>query len=57
MLGREVAVLVDGERMAGEQSVPFNAAGLSAGIYFSVLRMGSTVETKKMVVVDNRDRF
>jgi hypothetical protein len=52
VLGREIAVLVDGERMAGEQSVPFSAAGLRAGIYFSVLRTNSVVETRKMMVVE-----
>ncbi|MGB5074456.1 MAG: YCF48-related protein, partial [Bacteroidota bacterium] len=50
VLGREAAVLVEGKRMAGEQSVPFNAAGLRAGIYFSVLRTGSGVETRKMLI-------
>lgn len=52
MLGRQVAVLVDGERMAGEQSLPFDAAGLRAGMYFYVLRTGSAVEMRKMVVVN-----
>lgn len=50
VLGREVVVLVDAERMVGEQSVPFNVVGLKAGIYFSVLKTGAGVETKKLLV-------
>ena len=34
MLGREVAVLVDGKVSAGLHEVVFNGAGLSSGIYF-----------------------
>jgi len=52
-LGREVAVLVDEVKEAGEQSVPVNVARLRAGIYFTVLKTGSVVETKKMVVVES----
>jgi hypothetical protein len=52
MLGREVAVLVDEERMTGSHSVPFDATGLASGMYFYVLRSGSTVETRKMLVVN-----
>ena len=57
ILGREVAVLVDGERMAGEHSIPFHAVGLKSGIYFSVLRTGSEVEIRKMMVVNSDVRF
>ncbi|MCB2204644.1 T9SS type A sorting domain-containing protein [bacterium] len=57
VLGREVAVLVDGIRATGLQSVPFNAAGLRTGIYFSVLRTTTGVETRKMLVINNPNSF
>ena len=51
ILGRQVAVLVDEEREMGSHAVPFDATGLASGMYFYVLRTGSVVETKKMLVV------
>ena len=52
MLGREVAVLVDERREAGTYAVPFNAVGRNAGMYFYVLRASSSVEMKKLVILD-----
>lgn len=51
MLGREVAVLVDGERKAGEHSVDFSANNLSSGTYIYRLQAGSFAATKKMVLM------
>ena len=34
LLGREVAVLVDGERMPGNHTATFDARGLASGVYF-----------------------
>lgn len=55
--GREVAVLVNGTRTAGEHEVTFNARGLSSGAYFYKLVVESFGETegftdyRKMVLV------
>jgi hypothetical protein len=51
MLGREVAVLATGTRMAGAHTVTFDGAGLSSGLYFYRLTTGSFAETKKMMMV------
>lgn len=50
-MGREIRTLVDENHYPGEHQVTFNAARLTAGIYFYQLRIGDAVETKKMVVV------
>jgi hypothetical protein len=49
VLGKEVATLVNGNIEAGVHSVQFNAANISSGIYFYMLRTGSFVENKKMM--------
>lgn len=50
LLGREVAILVQGNRRPGRYRVQWNASGLPSGVYFYRLRAGSFVDTKKMVV-------
>jgi hypothetical protein len=35
MLGREIAILVDGIKEAGYYTVTFNASRLASGIYFT----------------------
>lgn len=51
LLGREVAVLIDGDRAAGKHVEVFNAAGLPSGIYFySIITPEATV-TKKMMLL------
>jgi photosystem II stability/assembly factor-like uncharacterized protein len=50
-LGREVAVLVNEFRQAGQWSAEFNASALSSGIYFYRLEAGSFTETKKMLLI------
>jgi hypothetical protein len=49
VLGREVAVLVDGENIPGYYTVKWDARGRSSGIYYYQLRADGTVTTKKMV--------
>ncbi|MCH7722911.1 MAG: T9SS type A sorting domain-containing protein [Bacteroidetes bacterium] len=53
VLGNEIAVLVNEEKPAGEYEVKFSAngggKGLTSGIYFYQLRIGSVIQTKKMV--------
>lgn len=51
VLGREVAILVNGEKLAGNYEVRFDGANLPSGIYFYTLKAGEFSETKKMVLV------
>jgi methionine-rich copper-binding protein CopC len=51
ILGKEVAVLLNGKMDAGDYDIPFNASHLTSGIYFYQLRSGNFVETKKMVLM------
>jgi len=57
-LGREVATLVNEEKLAGEYEVEFDGsnlpdgkAGLSSGIYFYMLRTGNYSSVKKMILL------
>jgi hypothetical protein len=51
ILGREVAVLVNGMTVAGNHTVPFDASSLATGVYFYTLVSGDFRETKKMLLV------
>jgi hypothetical protein len=51
MSGKEVAVLVNEMKTAGEHSIMFNASGLSSGTYFYKLTAGSVEQVKKMTLV------
>jgi len=51
LLGEEVTTLVDGEKIAGNYSVQFNANLLSSGVYFYRLQAGNFIETKKMILL------
>ena len=51
VLGNEVATLINKEKPAGEYEVEFNGNGLTSGIYFYQLKVGSFIETKKMVLL------
>jgi uncharacterized delta-60 repeat protein len=51
VIGREVAVLVNGELKAGIQSVTWDAANYSSGIYFYKITAGTFSEIKKMLLV------
>jgi hypothetical protein len=50
-LGREIAVLLNEEVLAGNYDVNFNASSYPSGIYFYRLSTSSFTETKKMVLV------
>jgi hypothetical protein len=51
MLGREVAVLVNGKKEPGSYKVTFAATGLSSGVYFYRLESGSSMETRKLILL------
>ncbi len=51
LLGREVAVLVDGKRDPGEHTAVLNGTSLSTGVYFYTLRAGSFTATRKMILL------
>jgi len=54
VLGREIAILVEGERTAGVHEAKWNAVGVPSGIYFYRLQAGDFVDTEKMtMLVDN----
>jgi len=50
LLGREVAVLVNGPKEPGEYSVQFDGSGLGSGVYYYRLKTGELVATKAMVL-------
>jgi len=50
-LGEEVAVLADEYKDAGNYNIKFNASKLPSGIYFYKLKMNSSIETKKMILL------
>jgi hypothetical protein len=51
LLGRQVAVLVNGEIAAGAHRAEFNAAGLPSGIYVARMQAGGISESRKMVLM------
>jgi len=51
LMGREVAVLVDGFRAAGVHEITFNAGNLASGVYISDLRSNGVHLTSKMVLM------
>jgi uncharacterized delta-60 repeat protein len=51
MFGREIAVLVNEEKVAGNYSLEFNGSNLASGVYFYRLQAGNFVQTKKLVLL------
>jgi hypothetical protein len=51
VLGREVAVLIDGQLAAGSHSVTFDASTLTSGVYVYKLEAGGKVQTKRMTLL------
>jgi hypothetical protein len=50
--GREISVLVDGEKMVtGQHTIIFNGSNLPSGTYFCKLESGDYVETRKMLLI------
>ena len=50
VLGREVAVVAEGERSAGEHAVTTPSAGLAPGVYVLRLQAGARSATRKLTV-------
>jgi hypothetical protein len=51
VLGNEVATVVDEVKPAGIYEVNFDASALSSGVYFYQIKVGSFVQTKKMILL------
>lgn len=51
VLGREVAILVNEEKLAGEYEVEFDSGNLSSGVYFYTIRVDPFFQTKKMILL------
>ena len=49
--GKLTAVLIDGEREAGNHRVAFYASGLASGLYFCTLTAGELRVTRKMTLI------
>jgi hypothetical protein len=51
LLGREVAVLVNGMNSAGAHSITWDASGHASGLYFVALRSGTQSQVRKLVLL------
>ncbi|MGB5893602.1 MAG: T9SS type A sorting domain-containing protein [Ignavibacteriaceae bacterium] len=51
ILGKEVATLLNEEKIAGAYEVNFNAKSLASGIYFYTIKAGNFSSTKKMILM------
>jgi len=51
ILGNEIATLVNEEKSAGSYEVEFDASSLPSGVYFYKLRVGSFIQTNKMILI------
>jgi hypothetical protein len=51
LLGKEVAIIVSKELLAGSYSEKWDASTMSSGIYFYRMQAGSFTETKKLVLL------
>lgn len=51
VLGKEIAVLVNEEKAAGNYSYKFDASNLASGIYLYQLKSGNFIQTRKMILL------
>ena len=51
VLGREVRTLLNKRQKPGNYSIRFDGSNLASGIYFYTLRIGNTIDIKKMILL------
>lgn len=51
VLGREVATLVNEEKLPGPYEVKFNGANLPSGVFIYQIQAGNYSETKKLTLI------
>ncbi|MCW8802899.1 MAG: T9SS type A sorting domain-containing protein, partial [Ignavibacteriaceae bacterium] len=51
VLGNEVSVILNEEKLTGNYEIEFSAADLPSGVYFYQLKTGNNVRTKKMILM------
>ncbi|MFA5803282.1 MAG: Ig-like domain-containing protein [Melioribacteraceae bacterium] len=51
MLGREVATLVDEDKIPGNHEVKFNGKGLASGMYIYRIQSGNFTDSKKLILL------
>ena len=51
IMGREIAILVDGLKNAGRYSVVWNATRFASGVYFCKITMGDYSSVKKLLLM------
>jgi len=51
VLGKEIATLVNERQKSGTYQVTFDASNISSGVYYYQLKVGSFIETKKMILL------
>ena len=51
ILGKEVATLVNEQKVSGNYEVKFNAGSLASGVYFYTLKINNYVSTEKMILL------
>jgi hypothetical protein len=51
LLGREVAMLVDGVENVGRHEVRWNATDFAGGVYYCRLQAGDFVQVRKLLLV------
>lgn len=49
--GREIAVLADEQKQAGNHIVNFDASGISSGVYFLRMQANGTVQSQKITLI------
>jgi hypothetical protein len=50
-LGQNVKTLIDKNQPGGKYSIPFDASGMSSGIYYCRLQAGEFIQTRKMLLL------
>jgi len=51
LLGREVAILINEEKPAGNYKINFSAYDLTSGVYYYKIKAGNFTQTKKMILL------